>query len=129
METRTRLLLVLAGLPCPEPGLAVNDEFGQWLATPDLQYPRQRIAIEYDGDLHRTNKRKWRRDLGIREELRELGWHLIVLTADDIVRWPERTLQRVRQALVDRGHPDVPAVLDPDWQVHFRPVPAHRQAA
>ncbi len=119
METRTRLLLVFGGLPCPEPGREVLDEYGQWVATPDLQYRAQRIALEYDGDLHRTLKRKWRQDVATREHLRDLGWTVLVLTADDIYSRPEAFLERVRTALIERGHPDVPRALDPTWQRHF----------
>ncbi|MEQ7127909.1 hypothetical protein ABN034_25770 [Actinopolymorpha sp. B11F2] len=121
METRTRLLLLLAGLPCPEPGWEIHDEFGQWVATADLQYPEQKIALEYDGDLHRTLKRKWRNDVRAREELRDLGWIVIVLTADDITVRPEDLLWRVQKALLDRDHPDVPQVLNPQWQALFPP--------
>jgi hypothetical protein len=121
METRTRLLLVLAGLPCPEPGLAIYDEYGEWVATADLQYREQRIALEYDGDLHRALKRKWRRDVSAREQLRDLGWIVIVLTADDLTARPEDLLWRVQRALLERGHPNVPRVLDPRWAAIFPP--------
>ncbi|TDD69874.1 DUF559 domain-containing protein [Jiangella aurantiaca] len=106
METRVRLLIVDAGLPCPEVGLNVVDETGAWLARPDLSYPKLRIAIEYDGDHHRTDQRQWRRDRYRDEQLRDLGWIVITLTADDVLRYPERTVQRVarhvrmRQAFV-----------------------------
>jgi hypothetical protein len=119
METRTRLLFVFAGLPCPEPGREVLDEYGQWVATPDLQYRAQRIAIEYDGDLHRTKKRKWRHDVATREQLTDLGWKIIVITADDVFVRPEALLQRVHHELVKRRHPQAPSVLDPAWRQHF----------
>ncbi|WP_020575646.1 hypothetical protein [Actinopolymorpha alba] len=121
METRLRLLFVLAGLPEPQPGLEILDNHGQWVATADLQYRAQRIAIEYDGDLHRTNKRKWRHDVAARETLRQLGWEVIILTADDIFVRPHHTLVRVHDALRARNHPDVPATLEPQWQSHFQP--------
>jgi hypothetical protein len=54
METRSRLLLVFAGLPEPQPGQEILDEHGQCVATVDLGYRAAKIAIEYDGDLHRT---------------------------------------------------------------------------
>ena len=49
-----------------------------------LQYREQRIAIEYDGDIHRISRKTWLRDMGVRELLRELGWEVIVLTSDDV---------------------------------------------
>lgn len=54
METRTRLLLVFAGLPCPETNVPVFDDHGQWIGRPDLAYRRLRLAIQYEGDVHRT---------------------------------------------------------------------------
>ena len=119
METQSRLLLVLAGLPCPEPGQQILDEHGQWVATVDLQYREQRIALEYDGDLHRRSKRKWRQDATTRRRLRELGWDVIVLTADDILIHPAETLRVVSKALSDRGHPSVPGELSDEWTTHF----------
>ncbi len=119
MESRARLLIVFGGLPCPEPGCEVRDEHGQWVATVDLQYREQRIAIEYDGDLHRTSKRKWRNDVRARDALRRLGWDVIVLTADDLYARPLQTLWRVQDALQERGHPGVPDQLDPAWETHF----------
>jgi hypothetical protein len=120
METQVRLLIVMAGLPCPEPGCDVLDDDGQWVATVDLQYRAQRIAIEYDGLLHLTSRQKWLRDLATRDLLRDLGWDVIVLTAADVFGSPARTLSRIRDKLAARGHPDVPNELAPGWAEHIR---------
>jgi len=53
METRLRMLLVLARLPRPEVQVSVHDDEGRFLGRPDLLYSRQRLAIEYDGGNHR----------------------------------------------------------------------------
>src|SRR5260370_33111117 len=53
MESRLRMLLVLARLPRPEVQVSVHDEEGRVLARPDLLYRRQRLAIELDGGNHR----------------------------------------------------------------------------
>lgn len=45
-ETRLRLLLIRAGLPCPAVNVDVFDDAGGWLARPDLSYPHLKIAIE-----------------------------------------------------------------------------------
>lgn len=97
METRVRLLLVEAGLPCPEIGVDIADDTGAWLARPDLCYLDLKIAIEYDGDHHRTDQRQWRRDRFRDEQLRDAGWIVIPLTADDILRYPRRTVDRIRR--------------------------------
>lgn len=120
METRTRLLLVLAGLPEPLPGKEILDRHHQWVATVDLAYPGVRVAIEYDGDLHCTKKVKWRNDVAAREALRDdLGWKVIVVTADDIYVRPHQTVARVARALTERGCPGMPTSLDSQWQDYF----------
>jgi very-short-patch-repair endonuclease len=102
METRLRLLLVLGGLPCPESNRDVVVD-GEWLARPDLSYPALRIAIEYDGDHHRTDRRQWQRDIGRRRLLEDAGWLLIVVTAADVLRHPEAIVERVRRAIAARA--------------------------
>lgn len=99
METRTRMILVDAGLPCPEVNVPALDSEGTFLALPDMSYPALRIAIEYDGDVHRTDPRTWRRDVERRQRLEEAGWLIITVTADDVIRHPGRLIRRVRAAL------------------------------
>jgi hypothetical protein len=98
METRARLVLVQAGLPCPQVNVAARDAEGRFLALPDLSYPELRIAIEYDGDVHRTDPATWRRDVERRQRLEDAGWVIITATADDVLRYPERLVRRVRAA-------------------------------
>lgn len=103
METRTRLTLVLAGLPCPEVNTPVYDDAGHFVALPDLQYHRLKIAIEYDGDVHRSDPAAWRRDIERRQRLEDAGWLIITATADDVLRFPERLVARVVAAVRRRG--------------------------
>ena len=95
METRVRLMIINAGLPCPAINWDVWDERGHWLARPDLSYPHLKIAIEYDGDHHRTDKQQWRRDRARDEGLRHAGWVVITLTADDVFKRPQQTVDRI----------------------------------
>jgi len=95
MESRVRLLIVRAGLPCPIVNLDVFDASGRWIARPDLSYPDLKIAIEYDGDHHRTEKQQWRRDRQRDESLRHAGWIVITLTADDVFLRPQETVRRI----------------------------------
>jgi hypothetical protein len=101
METRLRLLLVLAGLPRPVAGLDVVAH-GGWIARPDLSYPELKIAIEYDGDHHRVSRRQWQNDIGRRRVLEEQGWLVLVFTAEDVLRHGFDTVRRVRAALAQR---------------------------
>jgi hypothetical protein len=52
METRLRLLLRTSGLPRPSVNEPVHDQGGQWVHTPDLSWPRWKVALDYDGAHH-----------------------------------------------------------------------------
>ena len=101
METRLRLLIVRAGLPRPVANLDVVVD-GGWLARPDLSYPALMIAIEYDGDHHRTDRRQWQRDIGRRRGLEDAGWLLVIVTADDVLRRPHEIVARIGRAIASR---------------------------
>lgn len=98
METRLRLLVVRGGLPEPVVNVPVLSGAGTFVALPDLSYPASKVAIEYDGDVHRTDRTTWRRDIGRRQAMEALGWRVVTCTADDLRR-PARTLTWIRAAL------------------------------
>ncbi len=96
METRLRLLLVLAGLPRPLAQVRLHDGRGRFLGRPDLYYPAQRLGLEYDGGTHRLslvddNRRQNR--------LLNAGFRLLRFTASDVLRNPESVVMQVRAAL------------------------------
>jgi hypothetical protein len=119
METRARLLLVLGGLPEPEVNVDIFGADGGWLAKPDLGYSKAKVAIEYQGDSHRTDKTQWRYDIEKARLLRDLGWAVIELTAPDLYQRPARTLATVHRILVERGYPGVPARPSDGWRRHW----------
>lgn len=49
MESRLRMLLILAGLPRPEVQVPLHDDRGRFIGRPDLYYRAQRIGHEFDG--------------------------------------------------------------------------------
>lgn len=103
-ETRTRLLLVRAGLPEPEVNVdATADDGATWLATPDLGWHRVRVAVEYLGDVHRTAKGRWRKDVARREVLEDHGWKVLFATAEDLTYRRRIFVERVTNALRERG--------------------------
>src|SRR4029077_1646864 len=53
MESRLRMLLVLAGLPRPLVQVELHDSRGRFIGRADLYYPSHRLVIEYDGGSHR----------------------------------------------------------------------------
>jgi hypothetical protein len=104
-ETRLRLLLVDAGLPEPQLNHRILDRDGTFVARADLVYTGARIAIEYEGDVHRLDTEVWRRDIRRRERVEDLGWRMVRVTADDL-RSPVTLVSRIRHLLRTRlPHP------------------------
>lgn len=98
METRTRLLLVRAGLPEPELNAEVTDAAHTWIAEADMVWRDQRVIVEYDGRWHADPDQR-RLDATRRRQLRAEGWIVIELFAADVLRHPEQTVELVRRAL------------------------------
>ncbi|WP_136708979.1 hypothetical protein [Agromyces sp. H66] len=82
-ESHLRLTIVDAGLPEPVPNPPVELPDGA-VVHPDLAYPERRIAIEYLGDIHRTDRRRWQEDVRRRRRLTAAGWHVVEVTDDDL---------------------------------------------
>ncbi|MEJ1230450.1 MAG: hypothetical protein WDM88_07240 [Galbitalea sp.] len=99
METRLRLVLIRAGLPEPVIGHTITDSAGGFVGTPDLCYVAERIAIEYEGDVHRTDSRVFAEDIERRELMQEEDWYVIRVIADHVSRHPAWLVDRVRRQL------------------------------
>lgn len=119
METRLRLLLVLAGLPEPEVNLIWRHPDGSWKRRFDLSYPGLKLIVEYDGRHHAEDTQQWQHDLKRREELDALGWRIIVVTREDLRVRPEQVLDRVRDAMRARGATGLRRSYRTDWIRHF----------
>lgn len=96
METRVRLLLVLAGLPRPEAQLEIYDVGEVFVARADLGYADQKVVVEYDGAWHWQQRRA---DDRRRDRIRDVGYHVIVVSSDDYFRFPSVVVAQVRNAL------------------------------
>lgn len=96
-ETLIRLAVVDAGLPEPEVGIIVRDEAGEWIGQGDLGYRELRIVMQFEGDVHRTNRRRWRQDIARDESFIAAGWRVLRATGDDVIR-PAAFCWRVEQA-------------------------------
>ena len=118
METRIRLLVVLAGLPEPQVNFIVRVAGGKWLWRFDLCYPEYKLIIEYDGRHHAFDAEQWGHDLDRREWLDQDGWRLLIVVSEGIYGNPLQTLCRVRAALQDRGA-RVPKSFKQEWSRHF----------
>lgn len=118
METRLRLLVVLAGLPEPVVNHTLRLKDGSWQVRFDLSYPQWRIAIEYDGRQHAESDRQWQHDIDRRELMDRLDWRLIVVRSPDLFVDPSGTLRRITEALADRGVRGI-ALRGDEWRRHF----------
>lgn len=85
-ESWTRLRLVDAGLPRPEPQFVVTDRLGREIYRLDLAYPEQMVAVEYDGVEFHTDKPDTDHDDERRRELRDRwGWRVVVADRKSIL--------------------------------------------
>jgi hypothetical protein len=82
-ETWLRLLLIRAGFPAPQTQIPVYDEYGQLVAVLDMGWEHLKLAVEYEGDHHRTDRRQFNKDIRRAEALTDLGWIDVRVTAED----------------------------------------------
>lgn len=93
-ETHLRLLLLREGFAEPEIDVHVRAEGCRAPYRLDLAYPEARIAIEYDGDWHRTDRDRFQRDRRKDDVLHEHGWRVVRVTAADL-RDPRALIARL----------------------------------
>ena len=102
MESKLRMVLVLAGLPRPEAQVSLHDTLGHFLGRVDLFYPDARLALEYDGGTHRErmvddNRRQ--------NGLINAGIEVLRFTAPDVLGSPDVVVAQVRAARARRTGP------------------------
>ncbi|OBH52358.1 hypothetical protein A5685_15525 [Mycobacterium colombiense] len=95
-ESYLRLLLIDAGLPRPQTQIPVLGVDGMPVAYLDLGWEDRMVAVEYDGDHHRMNRRQYVKDIRRIEMLERMGWIVVRIVAEDR---PAAILRRVRAAL------------------------------
>jgi hypothetical protein len=99
METKLRLVIVRGGLPEPVIGHTITTADGAFVGTPDLAYVAQRIAIEYEGDIHRVDRLTFANDIERRERMQEEDWYVIRVISGHLYPNPAWLLSRIRQQL------------------------------
>lgn len=104
METRTRLLLLGHGYPEPATNREIRDPVTGQRYYIDLAYPQWRIAIEYDSDDHRVDKKRWQKDLHKNQVLHQAGWTVLRISIADY-RNPRHFLRRLDAALTQAQGP------------------------
>jgi very-short-patch-repair endonuclease len=68
------------------------------LRASTFAYPQARLAIETDGYGYHSGRRRWQHDLARRNAITLLGWRVIHVTWDDLVRRPDAVIATVRAA-------------------------------
>ena len=101
-ESWLRLLLIDAGFPAPTTQIPVHENW-HLVGVLDMGWEKYKVAIEYDGDHHRSNRRQYVRDQQRLRKLEAMGWIIIRVIAEDA---PEDIARRVRDALIRRGYRD-----------------------
>lgn len=98
-ETWMRLLLIDAGIPAPRTQIPVHDARGL-VAMLDMGWEEFKVAAEYDGDQHRSDRRQYVWDQRRSRILPRLGWEVVRVIKEDS---PAEVLARVTEALTSRG--------------------------
>lgn len=79
-ETWLRLMVIEAGFPRPRTQIPVVVD-GRRKYYLDMGWEALLVALEYDGDHHRTDRIQFARDITRLEELADLGWTVIRVAA------------------------------------------------
>ncbi len=95
-ESYLRLLLIEAGLPRPRTQIPVLDADGLPVAYLDLGWEEHMVAVEYDGEHHRIDRRQYVKDIRRLEMLERMGWIVVRVVAGD---HPADIVRRVWAAL------------------------------
>jgi Protein of unknown function (DUF559) len=95
-ESYLRLLFIDAGLPRPQTQIPVPGADSIPVAYLDMGWQESMVAVEYDGDQHRSDRRQYVKDVRRLEMLEEMGWIIIRVVAEDR---PAAVLRRVRTAI------------------------------
>jgi very-short-patch-repair endonuclease len=98
-ESWLRVVLIQQGLPRPQTQIPVRDEFGSMIACLDMGWEDVKVAVEYDGDHHRSDRTQYGWDIRRLEMLQHRGWIVVRVVAGDR---PAEIVSRVRAVLAQR---------------------------
>lgn len=103
-ESRVRLLLLRAGVPEPETQIEFRDRFGAQYIRVDMGWRPWRVAVEYDGVQHWSDRRQRSWDIDRIAILEALGWVVVRVSAEMVAR-PDVIVARVTGKLRAAGCP------------------------
>ena len=102
-ECLAALSLMDGGLPRPVTQIRVTD--GQLVAYLDMGWKEPKVAVEYDGDQHRNDRRQYVKDIRRAEMVDRQDWRVVKVINEDR---PNVIVQRARDALARRSAPRLP---------------------
>ncbi|MGO4102981.1 hypothetical protein AB4Y63_03440 [Leifsonia sp. YAF41] len=97
-ESIVRVTVIKAGIRGLVPNYPIADARGIIFARADLCFPAHRVIFEYQGDYHRTEILRWRKDRTRLARLAAAGWHVIEIAADELTD-RRMLLQLIRDSL------------------------------
>ena len=105
-ETLLRLMIAIAGLPEPQVAHPVHSSDRspeRWTAAADLAWPEFGVLVEYEGDVHRTSRRRFTTDVRRFDRYADEGWRAVRATRDDVFADPRELMSRLERRLRDGG--------------------------
>jgi hypothetical protein len=94
-ETWLRLLLIRAGFPRPQTQIPIHNEYGVLIAVLDMGWEHIKVGADYEGEHHWAKRSQIDRDIRRFDEISELGWIDVRVTAQDT---EARIIERVAAA-------------------------------
>jgi hypothetical protein len=83
-ESRMRVRFARAGLPTPEVNCEICTDAGVFVAMADLGWRKYRVAFDYEGDGHRTDRVQWGKDLKRAPRIENANWSYVRAGAPDL---------------------------------------------
>lgn len=99
-ETWLRLLCIDAGLPKPATQIPVHEGW-QLVSVLDMGWEDYKVAAEYDGGQHQTDRRQFVKDMNRLAKTPDLGWTVVRVVAE---HGPRDVVSRIYRALTRRGY-------------------------
>jgi hypothetical protein len=103
-ESWLRLLLIDNGFPIPETQIPLFDDGDEPFTWLDMGWRHIQLAVEYDGDQHRTDRPQYVKDMRRIPKIDRCGWGLIRVINEDR---PFEILARVYEAWLRRGGAEI----------------------
>ena len=98
LESLTRLCVLDAGLPPPEPQVRIADPRDGWWCRVDLLWRDQRVVLEADGKIKYTDAELWR-EKRRQVRLERLGYRVVRAIWADVIADPLDLVAEVRRCL------------------------------